>query len=160
MHTVRGLLIATLGFFAAPAFAQGGSDELWDMTTRMEMAGMPGGGQSFTNQVCMKRGQTQPDKMSQDKNCTVAEMRTVGNTTTWKIVCTGRNPVTGEGEVTRTKDSMNGRIRMQGKRGNESYDMTTVMQGRLVGNCNAEDQNKKAQAAMAAGSAQLAKMCK
>ena len=158
MHAARRLLIAALGFVAVPAFGQGGPDELWDMSTRMEMAGMPG--QTFTNQVCMKKGQTQPDKMSQDKNCKVAEMRTVGNKTTWKIVCAGRDPVTGEGEVTRTRDSMNGRMRMQGKRGNESFDMTTVMSGRLVGSCNAEDQNKKAQAAVAAGTAQMAQMCK
>ena len=158
MRAVHGLLLATLAFLAAPALAQGGSDELWDMTTRMEMAGMPG--QSFTNQVCMRKGQTQPDKMSQDRNCKVADMRTVGNKTSWKIECAGREPMTGEGEVTRTRDSMNGRMRMQGKRGNESYDMTTVMQGRLVGTCDAEAQNRQVQAAMAQGSAILAQQCK
>lgn len=158
MPAARRLLIAALAFMAAPAYAQGGPDELWDMTTRMEMAGMPG--QSFTSQVCMKKGQTQPDKMSQDKNCKVAETRTVGNKTTWKIVCTGRDPMTGEGEVTRTRDSMNGRMRMQGKRGNESYDMTTAMSGRLVGNCDAEAQNRQMQATMAQGNAQIAQMCR
>ena len=151
--TVAGLALAPL------ALAQGGSDELWDMTTRMEMAGMPGGGQSFTNQVCMKKGQTQPDRMSQDRNCKVADMRTVGNKTTWRIECAGRDPVTGEGEVTRTRDSMNGRMRMQGKRGNESFDMTTVMSGRLVGTCDAEAQNRQAQAAVAQGAAMMAQQC-
>jgi hypothetical protein len=160
MHVARRLLIATLALLAAPAFAQGGSDELWDMTTRMEMAGMPGGGQSFSSQVCMKKGQTQPDRMSQDRNCKVADMRTVGNKTTWRIECAGRDPVTGEGEVTRTRDSMNGRMRMQGKRGNESFDMTTVMSGRLVGTCDAEAQNRQMQAMAAAGGAQVAQMCK
>jgi hypothetical protein len=160
MHAARRLLIATLACAAAPAFAQGGTDELWDMTTRMEMAGMPGGGQSFSNQVCMKKGQTQPDRMSQDRNCKVADMRTVGNKTTWRIECAGRDPMTGEGEVTRTRDSMNGRMRMQGKRGNESFDMTTVMSGRLVGTCDAEAQNRQMQAAAAQGSAMLAQQCR
>ena len=159
MHKLAGLGWLLLGLTAVTgAHAQSGSGELWDMTTRMEMAGMPG--QSFTNQVCMKKGQTQPDKMSQDKNCKVADMRTVGNKTTWKIECAGRDPMTGEGEVTRTRDSMDGRMRMQGKRGNESFDMTTVMQGRLVGTCDAEAQNRQAQAAMAAGTAQMAQMCR
>ena len=158
MHAVTRILSAALAVAAAAlAHAQGGPDELWNMSTRMEMAGMPG--QTFTNEVCMKKGQTQPDKMSQDKNCKVAEMRTVGNKTTWKIDCAGRDPVTGTGEITRTKDSMNGRMRMQGKQGNESFDMTTVMSGRLIGSCNAEDQNKKAQAAVAAGTAQMAQAC-
>ncbi|HEX9183449.1 MAG TPA: DUF3617 family protein [Burkholderiales bacterium] len=161
MHKAAGLAWLVLGLGAAAgAGAQGGSDELWDMTTRMEMAGMPGGGQSFTNQVCMRKGQTQPDRMSQDKNCKVADMRTVGNKTTWRIECAGRDPVTGEGEVTRTRDSMNGRMRMQGKRGNESFDMTTVMSGRLVGTCDAEAQNRQMQAAAAQGSAILAQQCR
>jgi hypothetical protein len=159
MHAARRCLIAALGLFAAPfAAAQGGPDELWNMTTRMEMAGMPG--QTFTNQVCMKKGQTQPDKMSQDKNCKVTEMRTVGNKTTWKIVCTGREPMTGEGEVTRTRDSMDGRMRMKGKSGNDTFDMTTVMSGRLAGSCDAEEQNRQVQAAVAQGSAMLAQQCK
>lgn len=161
MHAITTLALALAGLAIAPlAQGQGGTDELWDMTTRMEMAGMPGGGQSFTNQVCMKKGQTQPDRMSQDRNCKVADMRTVGNKTTWRIECAGRDPVTGEGEVTRTRDSMNGRMRMQGKRGNESFDMTTVMSGRLVGTCDAEAQNRQMQAMAAAGSAQVAQMCK
>jgi len=159
MHAATRILCATLAAAAtALSHAQGGPDELWNMSTRMEMAGMPG--QTFTNDVCMKKGQTQPDKMSQDKNCKVAEMRTMGNKTTWKIECAGRDPVTGTGEITRTRDSMNGRMQMQGKRGNDSFDMTTVMSGRLVGSCNAEDQNKQAQAAVAAGAAQVAQMCK
>jgi len=136
MHTAIRILCATLVFAAAPAHAQGGPDELWDMTTRMEMAGMPG--HSMTHQVCMQKGQIQPDRFSQDKNCKVAEMRTVGNKTNWKIECAGRDPMTGEGEVTRTKDSMDGRMRMQGKRGSQTFDMTTVISGRRIGGCTSK----------------------
>jgi hypothetical protein len=159
MHVATRILCAALGIAAAGgAVAQGGPDELWNMSTRMEMAGMPG--QSFTSQVCMKKGQTQPDKMSQDKNCKVAELRTVGNKTTWKIECAGRDPMTCEGEMARTRDSMDGRMRMQGKRGNESFDMTTVISGKLAGGCTWEDPAKKAQAMVAQGEAQMAQMCR
>jgi len=159
MHAASrwALALAVLAV-AALAHAQGGPDELWNMTTRMEMAGMPG--QSFSSQVCMKKGQTQPDKMSQDKNCKATEMRTVGNKTTWKVVCSGREPMTGEGEVTRTRDSMDGRMRMQGKSGNETFDMTTVISGRLAGACDAAQQSRQVQAAAAQGSAMLAQQCK
>jgi hypothetical protein len=107
----------------------------------------------------MKKGQTQPDNMSQDKNCKVSELRTAGNKTSWKMECTGRDPMTGEGEMTRTRDSMDGRMRMQGKRGSESFEMTTVMSGRLAGGCTWEDPAKKVQAMVAAGAAQTAQMC-
>jgi hypothetical protein len=159
MHAARSCLIATLGLLVAPfAAAQGGPDELWNMTTRMEMAGMPG--QTFTNQVCMKKGQTQPDRVSQDRNCKATDMRTVGNKTTWKVVCTGRDPMTGEGEMTRTRDKMDGRMRMQGKSGNDTIDMTTVISGSLAGGCTWEDPGKAVAAYTAQANAMVVQQCK
>lgn len=161
MPVARSLLFASLSFVAASALAQGGPDELWNMTTRMEMAGMPG--QTFPSQACMKKGQSQPDKMSQDKNCKVTDVRTVGNKTSWKVVCSGRDAMSGTGEITRTRDSMDGRIRLQGKSGGETMDMTMVLSGKLAGGCNAGEQQKKqqaqAQAMVAQGEAQMAQMC-
>lgn len=158
MHDARRLLIATLGFMATSALAQGGPDELWDMTTRMEMAGMPA--QATTQQVCMKKGETRAESFSQDKNCKVTEQRQAGNKLTWKVVCSGPEPMTGTGEMTRSANSMSGRIRMQGKSGGESVDMTVVYSGKRAGGCDAEEQNRKAQAMVAQGSAQIAQMCK
>ena len=162
MRLARLLLSACFSCVAASALAQGGPDELWNMTTRMEMAGMPG--QSFPSQVCMKKGQSQPDKMSQDRNCKTTDVRTVGNKTSWKVVCTGRDAMSGTGEITRTRDSMDGRIRLQGKSGGETMDMTMVLSGKLAGACNAGEQQKQqqaqAKAAVAQGEAQLAQFCK
>ena len=147
---------------AAGAGAQGGPDELWNMSTRMEMAGMPA--QALNHQVCMQKGETQPEKMSQDKNCKVTEQRQVGNTFTWKIVCTGRDAMTGEGEMTRSGSSMNGRMRMQGKSGGETLDMSIVYSGKLAGGCNAGERQqaavKQQQAMIAQGEAHTAQLCK
>ncbi len=162
MNAARYLLFIGLAFAAVPVQAQGGPDEMWSMSTRMEMAGMPG--QTFPSQVCMKKGESQPDKMSQDKNCKASDVRTVGNKTSWKVVCTGRDAMTGTGEITRTRDSMDGRIRMQGKSGSDTIDMTMVITGKLAGNCNAGEEQKKQQAQVnamvAQGDAQMAKLCK
>ena len=162
MHAARPLLLACLSLAALPVLAQGGPDELWNMTTRMEMAGMPG--QTFPSQVCMKKGEAQPQKMSQDKNCKVTDVRNVGNKTSWKVVCTGRDAMSGTGEITRTRDSMDGRIRLQGKSGGETMDMTMVLSGKLAGGCNAGEEQKKqqaqAKAMVAQGDAQMAKFCR
>jgi len=163
MHTARSLLFAaSLSLAAAPVLAQGGPDELWDMTMRMEIAGMPA--QAVNQSVCMKKGETQPDKMSQDKNCKVTEQRKVGNTFNWKIVCTGRDAMTGEGQMTRSGNTMNGRMRMQGKSGGESMDMTMVYTGKLAGGCTAGEQQKQqqaqAQAMVDRSNAQLAQACR
>lgn len=162
MHAARPLLLACLSLAALPALAQGGPDELWNMSTRMEMAGMPG--QTFPSQVCMKKGEAQPQKMSQDKNCKVTDVRNVGNKTSWKVVCTGRDAMSGTGEITRTRDSMDGRIRLQGRSGGETMDMTMVLSGKLAGGCNAGEEQKKqqaqAKAMVAQGDAQMAKFCR
>jgi hypothetical protein len=163
MRAATGLAWAALGLgMAAGAWAQGGPDELWNMSTRMEMAGMPA--QAMNHQVCMKKGETQPEKMSQDQNCKVTEQRKVGNTFTWKIVCTGRDAMTGEGRMTRSGNAMDGRMRMQGKSGGEPLDMTIVYTGKLAGGCNAGERQqaavKQQQAMIAQGEAQTAQVCK
>jgi hypothetical protein len=162
MHAARPLLFVCLSLAAAPVLAQGGPDEMWNMNTRMEMAGMPG--QTFPSQVCMKKGEAQPQKMSQDKNCKVTDVRTVGNKTSWKVVCSGRDAMSGTGEITRTRDSMDGRIRLQGKSGGETMDMTMVLSGKLAGSCNAgeaqKQQQAQAKAMVAQGDAHLAQACK
>lgn len=162
MPAARRLLIATLGFMAAPAFAQGGPDDLWDMTTRMEMAGMPG--QTMNQQVCMKKGETSAESFSQDRNCRVTEQRRSGNKLTWKMVCTGADPMTGSGEMTRSGNSMNGRVQMKGKSGGEAVDMTMVYSGKLAGNCDATKQAAAAQAQVAAmqaqSNAQIEQLCR
>lgn len=162
MPAVRLILAAAFGVAAAPVLAQSGPDELWNMSMRMEMAGMPA--QAINQQVCMQKGETQPEKMSQDKNCKVTDQRKVGNTYTWKIVCTGRDAMTGEGRMTRSGNAMDGRMRMQGKSGGEAMDMTIVYNGKLAGGCNAGERQqaavKQQQAMIAQGEAQTAQLCK
>ena len=163
MHAVRRCLIAALGLVVAPfAAAQGGPDELWNMTTRMEMAGMPG--HTMDQQVCMKKGETSAESFSRDRNCRVTEQRRTGNKLTWKMVCTGADPMTGSGEMTRSGSSMNGRVQMKGKSGGEAVDMTVVYSGRLAGSCDATKQAAAAQAQIAAiqaqSNAQLEQLCR
>lgn len=161
MPAVRLILAAACGIAAAPVLAQGGPDELWNMSMRMEMAGMPA--QAVNQQVCMKKGEAQPEKMSQDKNCKVTDQRKVGNTYTWKMACTGRDAMTGEGQMTRSGNAMDGRMRMQGRSGGEPMDMTVVYTGKLAGACNAGERQKQQQAQadamVAQGNAQMVQMC-
>ena len=154
----RGAWVLAGLALAALAHAQGGPDELWDMTTRMEMAGMPA--QAMSQQVCMKKGQTRAEGFSQDKNCKVTEQRTVGNKLTWKVVCSGADAMTGTGEMTRSGDNMSGRVRMQGKSGGEPMDMTMVYSGKRAGGCTWEDPSKVAAAYTAQANAALDQQCR
>jgi hypothetical protein len=156
VKTAAAVAWAALGWAAsAAAMAQGGPDELWNMTTKMEMAGMQM--PASTQQVCMKKGETRPESLQQDKNCKVTDQKMVGNKMTWKMVCTGKDAMSGSGEMTRSADSMNGRMSMKDKDGDE---MTVVYSGKRAGGCNAQDQEKKGQAMVAQGNAQMAQMCR
>jgi hypothetical protein len=154
---LAGLALATL------ALAQGGADELWNMTTRMEMQGMQM--HAMSQQVCMKKGETRAEGLGQqDRNCKVTEQRRTGNKLTWKIVCTGENAMTGTGEMTRNRDTLEGRMVMNGRDG----EMKIVYSGTLGGTCNAQTHQDPQMAAMqqqaaamqAQSNAQIAQMCR
>jgi hypothetical protein len=163
MHWALRLAPALAGLAAAALVqAQGGPDELWNMTTRMEMEGMQM--PAMSQQVCMKKGETRAEGLGQqDRSCKVTEQRRTGNKLTWKIVCTGENPMTGTGEMTRNRDTLEGRMLMKGRDG----EMKVAYSGRLGGTCDAQTHRDPQMAAMerqaaamqAQGNAQIAQMC-
>lgn len=143
MQTVARLASAAVGLAAAALVHAQGADELWQMSMRMEMEGMQMPAQS--QQVCMKKGETQAEGLGQqDPNCKVTEQRRVGNKFTWKVVCTGAEPMTGSGEMTRNRDTLEGRMLMKGKDG----EMKIAYSGKLSGTCNAQTHEDPQQAAM------------
>lgn len=147
---------AVCAAFSTVAQAQG-KDELWDITLKMEMAGMPFAMPPQTHRVCIEKGNDAglvPTKDNSD--CKVTDQKRTGNKFTFAVVCTGKDPMTGKGEMTYAADSYDGRIQMKGKTGGESFDMTQTMSGKKVGNCTstARQDVAKAQAQAAAGAAQ------
>jgi len=153
MHAMKRLASAAAGVAAAACVHAQGTDELWQMSTKMEMEGMQLPAQS--QQVCMKKGETQAEDLGQkDPNCKVTEQRRSGNKFTWKMVCTGAEPMTGSGEMTRNRDTLDGRMLMKGKDG----EMKVTYAGKLSGSCDArshkDPQMAAAQTQMAAIQAQ------
>lgn len=163
MIAATRLASALAGLAAAALVHAQAADELWSISTRMEMEGMQMPGRS--QQVCMKKGETQPQSFGQqDPNCRITDQRRVGNKFTWKVVCTGEDAMTGSGEMTRNRDSLEGRMQMKGKDG----EMKIAYSGRLTGSCNAQTYRdpqiaaaqQQAAAMQAQGNAQMAQMCR
>ena len=78
---------------AIPAFADG-PDELWEITVKMEMAGMPAM-PAHTSNVCQRKGSVDPTKTGakdKDNDCQVTDKKQSGNKTSWKMVCTKPRP--------------------------------------------------------------------
>lgn len=153
------LVLLSLLYVSCPALAEG-PDELWEMSMKMEMAGMPAM-PGHTTQVCKQKGNRDPYTGQQDKNsdCKVTDVKTSGNTTTWKMVCTRPEPMTGTGEMTHSGDKFNGVIKMRGKMDGENFDMTQVMSGRKVGSCKYEEPAKQANEMMAQQNAMMKEEC-
>ncbi|MGZ8256270.1 MAG: DUF3617 domain-containing protein [Gallionella sp.] len=145
MHTkfIRiALLLSVLLSSAAPAV----TGEYWEVTSKMEMAGMPFAMPSNTQKVCVPQGgANDPSKSSGDKDCTVSEMKIAGNKTTWKARCNHDGEVmNGVGEQITSGKSYEGKVQFSGKSQGENMDMKMVYSGKRVGgSCDsAEAMNK------------------
>ena len=113
--------------FPASAAAEG---EWWEMTTTVEMAGMPAMPTDKPVRFCRVKGdEAKPVQSKEEKNCTVSNVKNVGNTMTFNMKCTGKDAMTGTGELTSTPTSFNQKIKMRS--GGE--DMAMVSSGKRIG---------------------------
>ena len=110
-----------------------GSDELWEMTTKVDMTGMSM--PAMTEKVCLPKGAGyKPGKVPHQKNCEMTDHKVSGNTTSWKMHCSGRDAMDGSGEVIRSGNTLKGTMKMSSR----DIQMTQVISGKRVGNCQAK----------------------
>jgi hypothetical protein len=110
-----------------------GSDELWKMTTKTDMPGMPM--PEVTQTVCLTKGEAyKPGKVPHQKNCKMTDIKVSGGRTTWKIHCAGMEKMDGNGEVIRTGNTMKGSMKLSSK----DIQMTQVFSGKRIGTCKAK----------------------
>ena len=139
----------------ATAVSAQGTDELWEVTMKMEMPGMPAM-PAQTSQVCKLKGDRDPSK-SADKgsDCKVVDSKQSGNRSTWKAVCTKPDPMTLLGDVTYSGDRYQGTIKVTGS----DMEMTQNLSGKKIGNCTYEDPGKKVAQVQAQSQAMIDKEC-
>lgn len=135
-------LLGLLLLAAPAAAAERGT--WWEMTSEMEMVGMPFAMPPTTVKVCQPDGDWQkPPQDKQEGNCQVKDLKRSGETMRWKMVCTGKEAMEGDGELTRSGDTFSGRTRIKSAHG----DMTVKMRGKKLGGaCDPEEQKRAAEA--------------
>ena len=116
-----------------PTSAQTKDGENWEVTSQMQMAGMPAGmqmPQQPPRKVCRARNSENPPVDGGDK-CTLSDVKRSGNTVTWKMACEHGS---GTGEMTYIdKDNYKGTVTMS----SSGHTMTVNMSGhRLPGDCD------------------------
>ena len=126
--TVRLAAAAALVLLAlSPARSDDPPGVLWQMTSQMEMIGMPMALPPNTVKVCTAREWNKPPPGG-DNTCVNSNFQRVGNKATWDMQCSGEMPMTGHGEMTfegtdtysgvisATADGMSMKINLSGKK--------------------------------------------
>lgn len=151
---ILAAIAAALSSAGTAAFADG-TDELWEITMKMEMAGMPGMPER-TSKVCQKKGGPDPTKMTdKDSDCQTTDKKQSGNKASWKFSCTKPNAMTGSGEVTYGDGSYQGVMKMK----SDKMDVVQTFSGKRVGTCTYEDPGKKVEQMQSQSKAAIAKEC-
>lgn len=135
LHT---LLLGAASVLALPGHAAPG--EYWELTTKMEMVGMPMAMPPVTMKLCVPKGAERDPRHTADKDCTMSDVKIHSNGSSWKVRCVKDGEVmTGIGEMKGDANQWAGTIRMSGVTGGQKFDMTNHLQSkRLGGTCDAK----------------------
>jgi hypothetical protein len=119
---------------ALPASAQG-KDELWEISSKMDMPGMPMAMPAQVNRVCVGKNRKDEDLVPKQSNCRMVDSKRVGSKFTYKMECTGNEPMTMLGEITFGNNAYDGQMRMTMTKTSDTMNM--AVSGKRVGDCTA-----------------------
>lgn len=137
------------------ALAQAGTGNLYRVTTKMEMVGMPIQLPAQTVEVCGPKNQASEKMVPHDENCTVTDFRVVGNKSSYTMTCRGENPMTAKGEFEQLgPDAYRGKMHMVASSDGETMEMNATFEGKKLRDCDYATESPEAR-----GKAMLAKSC-
>ena len=108
----------------------------YEITTAIKMPDTPGAPPQTTITRCMTPQDPLPDQSSADPNCQVIDMKTQGNTVTWKVECKQEGQIMkGNGKMTYYGDHFEGTVDIVMLDPDGNMTITNVIKGRRVGPC-------------------------
>ena len=130
---VLALALVPVAFAAAPAAPVKEPGDLWEVTSKMSMEGMPMQMPARTSKVCSPKTWTEPPGVAADEKCTMTDVKNTSTKSTWRMTCPGPPAMTGEGEIIRTSpEAYTGKMKFTSEEGV----MTMALSGRRVGDCD------------------------
>ena len=127
------VLIAALAA-SLPVAAQG-KDELWEISSKMDMPGMPMAIPPQVNRVCVGKNRKDEDLVPRQSDCRMVDSKRTGSKFTYKMECTGKEPMTMVGDMNFGTNAYDGQMRMTMTRTNDTMNM--AVSGKRVGDCTA-----------------------
>ena len=127
------VLIAALA--ASLPLAAQGKDELWEISSKMDMPGMPMAIPPQVNRVCVGKNRKDEDLVPRQSDCRMVDSKRTGSKFTYKMECTGKEPMTMVGEMNFGTNAYDGQMRMTMTKTNDT--MNLAVSGKRVGDCTA-----------------------
>jgi hypothetical protein len=110
----------------------------WEVTVQMQMPNMPMQMPPMKNERCVTQAEIDgPDKglpsgpQANPNACKVSDYKVSANTVTWKVACSGAQPMSGTGEIRFGNDAYDGTMKMM----MEQQQMTMKLSGKRLGDC-------------------------
>ncbi len=127
-------LILTLPAFASEPNMNEGK---WEITTTMEMPGLPFAIPPVKYTHCLTKKDAVPQQPEKNQDCKMISTDTQGDTVFWVMECKNKNEVVrSKGNITYRKDSFDGNINMTTTSGGkENGTMNSKISGRRLGAC-------------------------
>ena len=128
------VLMAAVSLMLPPAAlsAETMKPGLWEITTAMEMPGMPFQPPAQTVRHCYTPQDVREQPVPKDDQCRVTDLKSTGSKVSWKVECTGEMAGKGEGEISYQGDSAcEGKSRMQ----TQGMAVSMKYKGKRLGDC-------------------------
>jgi len=116
--------------------ADGIREGLWEITSKMEMPGMPTEMPPTTVKQCYTKEDVKDQKnvISRGKSCTMTDFSESGNKVSWKMKCSDKNASMFSGETVFSGDSYESVMTMQSD-ASKGKSMKMKVNGKRIGNC-------------------------
>ncbi len=110
------------------------TEGMWEITTRVEMPGMPVDVPPTTHTQCMTKEDFVPRGGQQSNECRIFDTGYSSDTVSWKIECKSGGAVTrGSGSITYSGDHFDGTMTVTVPEGN--MQIKNYLKGRRIGPC-------------------------
>jgi Protein of unknown function (DUF3617) len=128
-----------------------GTDALWEVTTQMNMPGMPPGAGGNTSQQCYEKDMRKNVTRSKNtQECTVTDYKESGNKLTITMSCKNNRSAVMEYVFNSGRTEYKGTMRMK----DSGREMVMNMSGRKIGTCDAQQAKSEREGQIAAMKAQ------
>lgn len=109
----------------------------WEITTKVEMSGMPGGIPAQTMTQCITKKNMVPGPEQTNPNCKMVSSNVSGNTVSWSMTCKEKDgTMESKGQITYKSDKFTGAMTsLMTQKGEQPVKMTAQMTGRRIGEC-------------------------